>query len=247
MNYSRLLAEALAKHTDLPVEDILATIENPPDPKKGHLAFPCFRLAKALKKAPPVIAQEITANVLNDQLDWIDSIAATGPYVNVFLNRTAFARNVLSDVLKQGKHYGATGIGTGKNVVMDYSSPNIAKPLHVGHLGSTIIGKSLDNIFQHLGYNVTSINHLGDWGTQFGKMIVAYFRWGSAADIERDGIDGLVALYVKFHEEADKDATLNDEAREWVVKMQDGDTEGLRLWQWFIDISMREYDRCTSS
>ena len=243
MNHAKSLAEILARHTSLPPEEIFDTIEHPPDPKMGHLAFPCFRLAKALKKAPPVIAQELAGNVTAEKPEWLGEAVATGPYVNVFFNRAAFAKDVLSDILTKGKAYGATGTGNGKKVVMDYSSPNIAKPLHVGHLGSTIIGKSLDNIYCHLGYKVTAINHLGDWGTQFGKMIVAYLKWGNKEEIEKDEIDGLVKLYVKFHDEAEKDPSLNDEARGWVVKMQNNDEEGLRLWKWFIDISMREYNR----
>jgi len=243
MNYRQALSEILAKYTNLPQEELLQAIETPADPKLGHMAFPCFRLAKELKKAPPVIAAELAAQITESRPQWLGEVKATGPYVNFFFDRAAFAGDVLNEILSAGEKYGASGIGTGKNVVMDYSSPNIAKPLHVGHLGSTIIGLSLDRIYRFLGYNVTSINHLGDWGTQFGKMIVAYLKWGSKAEIEQKGIEGLEALYVRFHEEADKDPTLNDEARTWVVKLQDDDEEGLALWRWFIDISLAEYER----
>jgi len=243
MNYRQALSEILAKTTNLPQEELLQAIETPADPKLGHMAFPCFRLAKELKKAPPVIAGELAAQIAENRPQWLGEVKATGPYVNFFFDRAAFAGDVLNEILSAGEQYGASGIGTGKNVVMDYSSPNIAKPLHVGHLGSTIIGLSLDRIYRFLGYSVTSINHLGDWGTQFGKMIVAYLKWGSKAEIEQKGIEGLEALYVRFHVEADKDPTLNDEARTWVVKLQEDDEEGLALWRWFIDISLAEYER----
>ena len=243
MNYKQSLSELLAKCTSLPQEELLTAIETPADAKLGHMAFPCFRLSKELKKAPPVIAAELAAQISESRPPWLGEVKATGPYVNFFFDRAIFAGNVLGEILTKGQNYGASGIGAGKNVVMDYSSPNIAKPMHVGHLGSTIIGASLDRIYRFLGYNVTAINHLGDWGTQFGKMIVAYLKWGNKEEIEKTGIDGLVALYVRFHEEADTDPSLNDEARAWVVKLQNGDKEGMALWQWFIDISLIEYER----
>ena len=243
MNYKNALSEILAKCTSLPQEELFQSIETPQDPKMGHLAFPCFRLAKEAKKAPPVIATELAAQILENRPEWLDDAKATGPYVNVFFNRKIFANSVLNEIMQAGENYGASGLGAGKNVAMDYSSPNIAKPMHVGHLGSTIIGLSLDRIHRFLGYNVTSINHLGDWGTQFGKMIVAYLKWGNKEEIEKTGIDGLVALYVQFHKEADNNPALNDEARNWVVKLQNGDEEGFALWRWFIDISLEEYEK----
>ncbi|MCL2378808.1 MAG: arginine--tRNA ligase [Defluviitaleaceae bacterium] len=243
MYYEQALAGKLADYTGLPFDEIYQAIETPQDPKLGDLAFPCFRLAKAMKKAPPVIAQEIAASLGGDTLPWISEARATGPYVNIFLNRRVFAGKLLSAVLKDGVNYGAGGVGEGQKVLVEYSSPNIAKHFHVGHLGSTMIGKALDKIYRFLGYDVTSINYLGDWGTQFGKLITAYLKWGSKEEIEKTEIDGLVKLYVKFHEEADKDPSLNDEARAWVVRMQDGNEEGFALWRWFIDLSLREYNR----
>ncbi|MCL2217139.1 MAG: arginine--tRNA ligase [Defluviitaleaceae bacterium] len=243
MNYGQALAELLAIQTQLSAEEILQAIETPPDPKMGHLAFPCFRLAKELKKAPPQIAKELAAKLLENRPAWLDESVATGPYVNIFLNRAVFAADVLVEVLDAGQSYGSHNQGEGQRVLVEYSSPNIAKHFHVGHLGSTIIGKSLDNIYRFLGYDVTSINHLGDWGTQFGKLITAYLKWGSREEIEKTEIDGLVKLYVRFHEEADNDPSLNDEARAWVVKMQNGDEEGLLLWRWFIELSLQEYNR----
>ena len=243
MNYESALAAQLAEYTGLPQEEIHQAIETPQDPKLGDLAFPCFRLAKALKKAPPGIAQDIAASLTGAALPWIQEVRATGPYVNIFISRSAFAANILAAVLTTGQAYGSCETGAGQKVLVEYSSPNIAKHFHVGHLGSTMIGKALDNIYRFLGYDVTSINYLGDWGTQFGKLITAYLKWGSKEEIEKTEIDGLVKLYVKFHEEADNDPSLNDEARAWVVRMQNGDKEGFALWRWFIDLSLREYDR----
>ncbi|MCL2373107.1 MAG: arginine--tRNA ligase [Defluviitaleaceae bacterium] len=243
MNYTKALAEALAPLIELTAEEILPSIEAPPDARLGHFAYPCFRLAKTLKKAPPMIAAEVAGKIMEARPAWLRDAKATGPYINFFLDHAAFAGDVLKDVLSSRENFGAKGQGAGKNVVMDYSSPNVAKHFHVGHLGSTVIGKAIDNIYSFLGYNVTSINHLGDWGTQFGKLIVAYKKWGNHEEIEKTEIEGLTKIYVRFHEEADKDPSLNDEARAWVVKMQNGDEEGLRLWKWFVDLSLREYNR----
>jgi len=243
MNYAKTLANMLAAFTDLLEEELLQAIETPPEPSMGHLAFPCFRLAKAMKKAPPVIAGDIAARLQQERPIWLAEARATGPYINVFLAKDVFAAATLEGVLKAGTSYGASCVGSGQKVLVEYSSPNIAKHFHVGHLGSTMIGKTLDNIYRHLGYDVTSINYLGDWGTQFGKLITAYLKWGSKEEIEKTEVDGLVKLYVKFHEEADNDPSLNEEARSWVVKMQNGNEEGMALWQWFVDLSLRAYDR----
>jgi len=243
MNYKNALAEVLAAYTELPIEELSQSIETPSDPKLGHLAFPCFRLAKAMKKAPPAIAQEISVRLLGERHPWLGEVRATGPYINVFFDKPFFASKTLDSVLKAGQSYGASSYGGGQKILVEYSSPNIAKDFHVGHFANTVIGKSLDSIYRFLGYDVTSINHLGDWGTQFGKLITAYMKWGSKEEIEKTEIDGLVKLYVKFHVEADKDPSLNDEARAWGVKMENGDEEGLELWRWFISLSMREFER----
>ncbi|MCL2364809.1 MAG: arginine--tRNA ligase [Defluviitaleaceae bacterium] len=253
MDYKASLASLLSPIVQLDAAEILPFIESPPDPAMGHFAFPCFRLAKTLKKAPPVIAQDVaeavtmTALVLNEY-HWIDRAVATGPYVNFFLREAAFMDDTLRAVLAAGADYGkpAPAIQSAhaaQKILIEYSSPNIAKHFHPGHFANTVIGNALVRIYRHLGYDVTSINHLGDFGTQFGKLIVAYQRWGSREEIERTEIDGLVKIYVKFHEEADHDPTLNDEARTWVVKMQDGNKEALELWQWFVTLSNRSFDR----
>jgi len=243
MNYKQSLAELLSKYADLPKEELEQSIETPPDAKLGHLAFPCFRLAKALKKAPPAIAQDIATRLKDESLPWLGEVRATGPYLNIFLDKAYFAAATLKSVQEARETYGASSIGAGQKILVEYSSPNIAKEFHMGHFATTTIGKALDNIYRFLGYDVTSINHLGDWGTQFGKLITAYLKWGSKEEIEKTEVEGLVKLYVKFHVEAEVDSSLNDEARAWVVKMQNGDEEGLALWQWFITLSMREFDR----
>ena len=243
MNYAQAIAILLATKISIPEEEIFHAIETPTDSKMGDLAFPCFKLAKELKKAPPAIAAELVSFIEENRPGWIETAIATGPYVNFFFDRAAFAADVLVEVIDAGQGYGTSFQGEDKPVIVEYSSPNIAKHFHVGHFASTIMGKSLDNIYRFLGYDVTSINHLGDWGTQFGKLITAYSKWGSREEIEKTEIDGLVKLYVKFHEEADNDPSLNDEARSWVVKMQNGNEEALLLWKWFVELSMQEFNR----
>lgn len=242
-NFVQLLAEILSSHTRLPKAELEAAIETPSDSKLGHFAFPCFMLAKTLKKPPQAIATELAETIQKSRPGWLGQAISTGAYLNFFLDRTALANAVLLEVLEAGAEYGANGEGLGQTVIVEYSSPNIAKHFHIGHLGTTIIGKTLDNIYRFLGYNVTSINHLGDWGTQFGKLITAYLKWGSKEEIAKTEIAGLVKLYVKFHEEADKDPSLNDEARAWVVKMQNGDEKSLKIWEWFCELSMYEFER----
>jgi arginyl-tRNA synthetase len=237
MKNARSFARLLASATALPKDEILKLIETPPEKELGNLAFPCFRVAKEAGKAPAAVASHLAEKINADKPAWLAEAKAAGPYVNVYFNRAEFAYSTLHDVI-DNPDYGSDDRGWGKTVLLDYSSPNIAKHFHVGHLGSTIIGKALDNIYRFQGYDVTSINHLGDWGTQFGKLITAYKAWG---ENENPTIDELVALYVRFHEEAEKDATLGDTARAWVVKMQDGDEEGLAIWQKFVDLSLSEY------
>ncbi|MCL2047174.1 MAG: arginine--tRNA ligase [Defluviitaleaceae bacterium] len=243
LNFTSAISEILAAHTGLPQAELERCLETPADSKVGHYAFPCFNLAKVLKKSPQVIASELAEKIEAGRPGWLGQAVATNAYINFFLNRTAFANNVLYSVLEAGTEYGSSEEGFGKKILVEYSSPNIAKHFHIGHLGTTIIGRTLDNIYRFLGYEVTSINFFGDWGTQFGKLITAYLKWGSKEEIEKTEIAGLVKLYVKFHEEADKDPTLNDEARAWVVKMQNGDEQGIAIWKWFCELSMLEYDR----
>ena len=225
----------------LDTTEIYDMLEYPPDPNMGDIALPCFKLSKKLKKAPAMIAQQLLSSLKS--CEHIIKVEAFSGYLNFFLNKRRFIEEVISGVLKSGSDYGKGGRGEGKTVVIDFSAPNIAKPFHVGHLRSTAIGNSLYRIHQFMGYRAIGINHLGDWGTQFGKLIVAYKKWGVKQEIENGGVKALMALYVKFHDESEKDAVLEDEAREWFIRMEKRDEEALSLWQWIKDISMAEFKK----
>ena len=242
LDIKQMIAEILEeKISSLSREDIYNMLEYPPDDKMGDVALPCFKLSRILRKSPVQIAEELVNEIpANPRIEKVEAVSG---YLNFFLDKVSFIEDVLSTVLKEQDRYGASNIGKGKNIVIDYSAPNIAKPFHIGHLRSTAIGNSLYKIFKFLGYNPVGVNHLGDWGTQFGKLIVAYKEWGSKEAIENGGIKELMAIYVKFHEEAEKDPSLEDQAREWFVKMEKGDPEALELWQWFKDISLKEFNK----
>lgn len=229
--------QLLKNHVDLPEDQIERLLEVPPNPSLGDLAFPCFTLAKQLRKAPPLIAQELAQSVGNE----VVRAEATGGYLNLFFDRGKLAEEILQEVNKD--NFGYQEIGKGKRVIIDMSSPNIAKPFGIGHLRSTMIGNALYNAYKVLGYESVSVNHLGDWGTQFGKQIVAYKRWGEQKKIEQEPIREFLNLYVKFHEEAEKHPELEDEAREWFKKLEDGDPEARSLWKYFIDESLKEFKR----
>ena len=236
------IAEILSQEIrELDTKDILPLIEIPKKNNMGDYAFPCFRLAKIYKKAPNMIAGDITADIKDKNYDMFDKVENVGGYINFFLAKEAYVKSLMEKICIE--HYGSSDEGKGKTICIDYSSPNVAKNFHVGHLRTTIIGNSLYKIYSKLGYHVERINHLGDWGTQFGKLIVAYKKWGSKEAVEENGIEELMKIYVKFHEEADKDPSLYDEAREWFAKMEQGNEEALSIWQWFKDISMIEYKR----
>lgn len=219
-------------------ETVYDMLETPPNPSMGDIAFPCFQLAKALRKAPPLIAAELAGEVSGAP---IREAKAVGPYLNLFLNQESVARDVIGTILTQGSAYGSRDIGQGRNVPIDLSSPNIAKPFSMGHLRSTVIGNAIANIMEKHGYRPIRINHLGDWGTQFGKLIVAYKLWGDEEKVKAEPIKELLHLYVRFHEEAEKDPSLEDQGREWFKKLEDGDEEARRLWQWFRDESLKEF------
>lgn len=234
------LVELLASHmTALNAEEIEKLLEIPKKVEMGDYAFPCFRLAKEYRKAPQAIATEIAEQI--GEVDFLSKVEVQGGYINFFVDKELFAKKIVEQVSE--KDFGASNIGDGQTICMDYSSPNVAKNFHVGHLRTTIIGNSLYKIFSKLGYKVERINHLGDWGTQFGKLIVAYKNWGSKEEIEKDGVSALMKIYVKFHEEAEKDDSLNDQAREWFTKMEHGNEEALSIWEWFKEISLKEYMR----
>lgn len=241
MDFAMEIASLIAKAADMEPESIREAIEVPANKEMGDYAFPCFKLAKTVRKAPQMIARELKDKL--EKPDFIADIQVVGAYINFFADKTSFVREVMGKVLDKDEDYIKSNMGEGKTIVIDYSSPNIAKPFHVGHLRSTVIGNALYNIYKALGYNCVGVNHLGDWGTQFGKLIVAYKKWGDKETVEREDIKELSRIYVKFHEEAEKDPSLNDEARHWMVKMQEGDSEALELWKWFVDISMKEFNR----
>ena len=221
-------------------EEISQLIEIPPKPEMGDFAFPCFRLAKSYHKAPPIIAQDLKESIGNQA--FLSEIKVVGGYLNFYVDKAQYAQQII-DKYNNATDYGCSDQGKDKTICIDYSSPNVAKNFHVGHLRTTIIGNSLYKIFSKLGYKVVRINHLGDWGTQFGKLIVAYKKWGSREAVEEKGIEELMDIYVKFHEEAEKDDSLNDEARAWFLKMEQGNEEALEIWQWFRDISLKEFMR----
>ena len=228
------------------ISEICDMLEYPADRKLGDIALPCFKLSKTLRKAPPLIANTLCEAVKAqpESAEIFEKIESVNGYLNFYVSDNAIAENL---VAMADENYGSSEIGKGKTVVIDYSSPNIAKPLHVGHLRSTVIGQSIKNIHRFCGYNCVGVNHLGDWGTQFGKMIVAYKKWGNRDEVEQRGIKALTEIYVKFHEEAEKDKALDDEAREAFSKMEQGDEECIALWKWFVEISKagckKVYDR----
>ena len=233
-------ASAAYAQSALTADGVAAMLEYPPDPAMGDLALPCFKLARDLRAAPPAIAAAV-AGRLGENAAFTYEVA--GAYINFRITPAALRDGVLTEILERGEDYGRLAVGAGKTAVFDYSSPNVAKPFHVGHLGSTAIGHSLKLIHGFAGYRTVAVNHLGDWGTQFGKLIVAYRKWGDRAAVEERGIDELVALYVRFHAEAENDPSLEDAARAEFTRLEQGDAENTEIWKWFIDLSIREYKK----
>ncbi|MBQ2700948.1 MAG: arginine--tRNA ligase [Clostridia bacterium] len=235
------MKEAYPQAENLPVEnEIAGFMEIPPDTAMGDYAFPCFKLAKALRQGPPMIAAKLQAAINAPDVARVENV---GGYLNFFLNRANFAKQTLEAVLSAGEDFGKGTEGEGKTVCLDYSSINIAKRFHIGHLSTTMLGHSLKRIYDYLGYKTVGINHLGDWGTQFGKMIYAYKTWGNKEDVEKNGVNELVRLYVKFHEEAEKDPALDDLGRAWFKKIEDKDEEAIAIWSWFKEITLRDTAR----
>ena len=221
-------------------EDLQGFLEIPPQKEMGDYAFPCFKLSRALHMAPPQIAATLAGAVSAPDLC---EAKQQGGYLNFFLHRDNFAQKTLESVLAAGERYGADTEGNGKTICLDFSSINIAKRFHIGHLSTTMLGQSLRRIYDFLGYKTIAINYLGDWGTQFGKMLCAYKKWGNKEDVEKEGVDALTKLYVRFHEEAEKDPSLEDEGRAWFKKIEDGDEEALRLFNWFKELTLRDTQR----
>ena len=241
MNHKELIASELAKVIEgLDQETILNLLEQPKSSDLGDIAFPAFSLAKIERKAPQAIAADIAEKI---DASHFEKVVATGPYVNFFLDKSKISDHVIKSVIEAGADYGQQDEGQGANVTIDLSSPNIAKPFSVGHLRSTVIGDALSNIFRKMGYNTIKINHLGDWGKQFGLLMVAYKKWGSKEAVEANPIDELLKLYVRINAEIENDPALDEEGRLWFKKLEDGDPEATELWQWFRDESLVEFNR----
>lgn len=241
MDNKQLVAEKLAQIIpDLDTDSIVNLLEKPKKSSMGDLAFPTFSLAKTMRKAPQIIASELVGQINNS---YFEKVEAVGPYINFFLNKSEISAQVLKEVIKKREDYAQVAIGQGRNIVIDLSSPNIAKPFSIGHLRSTVIGDALSNILQKLGYETVKINHLGDWGKQFGMLIVAYKKWGSEEAVRSHPIDELLKLYVRINAETKNHPELDEEAREWFRKLENNDEEALALWQWFRDESLMEFNR----
>lgn len=241
MDNKQLIASELAKVIDsLDQSAISNLLEQPKSSDLGDIAFPAFSLAKVERKAPQAIAADIAEKI---DPSHFEKVVATGPYVNFFLNKAKISDQVIKEVIKEGADYGQQNEGQGGNITIDLSSPNIAKPFSVGHLRSTVIGDALSNIFRKMGYNTIKINHLGDWGKQFGLLMVAYKKWGNKEAVEANPIDELLQLYVRINAEIENDPALDDEGRLWFKKLEDGDPEATELWQWFRDESLVEFNR----
>lgn len=242
MEIVKIYATEISAQLDgvLETSEVEQLIEKPKYGDQGDLAFPCFTLAKALRKSPHVIAKELSEKISNLLFS---KVVADGPYVNCFLNKSTVSAEVIPYIINEGSNYGSLQLGIGKNIVIDFSSPNIAKPFSMGHLRSTVIGNALANISEKCGYKAVRINHLGDWGTQFGKLIVAYKLWGNEEKVRNNPIKELLDLYVKFHSEAENNRSLEDEARLWFKKLEDGDGEAFHLWKWFRDESLKEFSK----
>ena len=241
-DYKELIAEAIYDESlGLSKDEIKGWIEIPADESMGDYAFPCFRLAKVLRKAPPLIAADIAERV--GDAEAFAKVENVNAYVNFFIDRAFFAKELINDVNEAGESYGRSNVGQGRKVIVEYSSPNIAKPFHIGHIRSTVIGNAIYKLYDATGYDTFRINHLGDYGTQFGKMIVAYRKWGSEEELAKEPIKSLLGYYTKFHEEAEKHPELNDEARETFVKLEAGEPEELALWEKFRKLSLEEFNR----
>ncbi len=236
-------AEAVAKcfpGADVSAETLSGMLETPPDPAMGDFALPCFKLSKSLHKAPPMISDALAAEISSPMLERVESVKG---YLNFFVNSAAYARNVVETAISEGASYGGSKEGAGRSIVIDYSSINIAKRFHIGHLSTTMIGNALYNMYKFLGYTVVGVNHLGDWGTQFGKMIAAYKRWGDEETVRQGGVDEMVKLYVRFNTEAKENPALEDEGRAWFKAIEDGNEEALRIFSWFKEVTLKDAER----
>lgn len=237
MDYKKIISDLIEEVIGINVYD---SIEMPPDKNMGDFAFPCFKLAKELKKSPQLIAEDLKLKISHEVIDKVETV---GAYLNFFINKSSFSRDVLNSILKLKDRYGESNDGEGKTIVIDYSSPNIAKPFHIGHLFTTVVGNSLYRLHKFQGYNVVGINYLGDWGTQFGKLIYAYKRWVDLEELKKNPISELFRIYVKFHNEAENDPSIEDEGRKYFKMLEDGDEECIELWKKFRELSLLEFEK----
>ncbi len=237
LDYRKIISDLIEEIIGMNVYD---SIEIPPDKNMGDLAFPCFKLAKELRKSPQIIAEDLKLKISHEVIDRIETV---GAYLNFFVDKSSFSRDVLSSILKLKDRYGESNDGEGKTIVIDYSSPNIAKPFHIGHLFTTVIGNSLYRLHKFQGYDVVGINYLGDWGTQFGKLIYAYKRWVDIEELKKNPISELFRIYVKFHNEAENDPSIEDEGRKYFKMLEDGDEECIELWKKFRELSLLEFEK----
>ena len=245
MDFKEKVAEIFTSiETDLSMDDALELIEIPPNQEMGDYAVPCFKFAKKYRKSPAVISAEIAEKI--GDVEAFDKIESAGPYVNFFVDKTHFAEKILKQAYSEKENFGSTDVGHGKTVIVEFSSPNIAKPFHIGHIRSTLIGNSINNIYKYMGYNTVSINHLGDYGTQFGMLISAYKKWATPEiieAIEKEPIPELLKLYVRYNQEIETHPEYKDEARYWFKELENGDAEAQRLWAWFREVSLKEFNR----
>jgi len=239
-NFKQIIAKQISKTIEINAKELEGYIETPKDSKNGDYAFPCFRLAKELRKAPPAIANEIKEKL--EPVEEIEKVEVAGGYLNFFINKSTLAEEVLGEISKT-EQYGKSIVGEGKNIVIDYSAPNIAKPFHIGHLRSTVIGGTLYNIYKYLGYNVTGVNHLGDYGTQFGKLIEGYKMWGEEYDIEKDPINELTKIYIRINEACKNDEQILENCRNNFKKLEDGDSYCVEIWKKFRELSLQEFQK----
>lgn len=242
IDFKKEIADIIAKNLEgLTEDEIKSMIEIPQDQSMGDYAFPCFRLAKTMRKAPNLIAAELAEKLQGEKI--FSEVSPVNAYVNMFVSREEMMKSTISEVLEEKENFGRSDIGGNKKVIVEFSSPNIAKPFHIGHIRSTVIGNSLSKIYDALGYDVFKINHLGDYGTQFGKMICAYRRWGNREDVINSPIKTLLGYYTKFHVEVEEHPELEDEARAIFTKLEQGSKEEVELWQWFREESLKEFQR----
>lgn len=241
IDFKKIIGEKIAKAIEMKASEITSYIEIPPNTDMGDYAFPCFKLAKELKKAPPLIANEIKEKLeLGENIEKVEII---GGYLNFYINKLALTKNVLVEIDKAGNNYGSNNTGNGKTILVEYSSPNIAKPFHIGHLRNTVIGAALYNIYKYLGYNTIGINHLGDYGTQFGKMIEGYKRWGKEYDLESNPIDECMKIYVRINNLCKEDENVLEICRENFKKIEEGDPYCVEVWNKFKDLSLKEFQK----